>query len=462
MSNNHLIEITRFIDKEQVELPNKENLGLYNDYLNTINTLPLLLVFPKSTEEVSKILAYCNQHRIGVTFRGAGTSLCASSVVTHPEHIILSTKNLNKIIDIDPANGYAIVQPGVINEDLQKAANQLGMMYPPDPASKESSTIGGNIAHNSGGPKAVKYGTTKDFVLNLEVVLANGTIINTGANTLKNSTGYNLTSLFLCSEGTLGCITQATLKIIPKPKFKILLKAEFSSIAKATESVGLLMQNGLNPSALELMERKAVLLSAEYQNINPNIFDDTVAVLLIEFDGNFENSLYEEAQQVYELLLDSMSGEMAVASQELEMQELWKIRRKIGEAVKQGSGYIEEDTVVPRAKLPQLMSGIKSLEQKYDLETVCYGHAGDGNLHVNILRGDIEKSIFETKSKNFIEELFTLVYHLGGTLSGEHGIGITQKPYLGLVKNQTSVDLMKAIKKAYDPNNILNPGKIWD
>ncbi|MDF1672115.1 MAG: FAD-linked oxidase C-terminal domain-containing protein, partial [Vicingaceae bacterium] len=334
--------------------------------------------------------------------------------------------------------------------------------YPPDPASKGSCFIGGNLAENSGGPKAVKYGVTKDYVLNLEVVLPNGEIIWTGANVLKNSTGYNLTQLIVGSEGTLGIITKAVFRLIPYPKNNLLMLVPFYSAEEACEAVAAIFQAGVTPSGLEFMERDALIWGSEHLGDKSlTIADDIEAHLLIELDGNNMDVLYSESESIYKVLEQFKCDEILFADDATQKEKLWKIRRVVGEAVKSKSIYKEEDTVVPRAELPELLKGVKQIGKTYGFTSVCYGHAGDGNLHINIIKGDMSDDDWNNKLTYGIREIFELCVNLKGTISGEHGIGYVQKDYMDIPFNNVELQLQKDIKSIFDPNNILNPEKIF-
>jgi len=439
-----------------------ENLDVYGwDYMHELFSKPEIVLKPSNTEEVSAILKYCNEHEIAVTARGAGTSLSSAALPLH-HGVVLSLERFNKIINIDTENLQATVEPGVINEHFANEVLKFGLFYPPDPASKGSSFLGGNIAHSSGGPKAVKYGTTKEYVLNLEVVLATGDIIWTGANTLKNSTGYNLTQLMVGSEGTLGIITKIVFKLIPKPKYNLLMLAAFGSAEKACETVSAIFREGITPSALEFMERDAIDLTLKHNDINIAVPEWVAAHLLIEVDGNYPETLYKDCDVINAVLEKHGCGDVLFAESDFEKEQLWRLRRKVAESVRLESAYKEEDTVVPRASLPQLLRGVKETGKKYGFRSVCYGHAGDGNLHVNILKGDMDEENWNHTIKAGIREIFELCKRLGGTISGEHGIGFTQKGYTDLVFTPTHKHIFREIKKAFDPKEILNPGKIFD
>jgi len=422
---------------------------------------PHILVKPENAQQISEILKIANEYKIPVIPIGARTGLSGGALSVNGG-IGLSMEKFNKIIDIDEKNLQVTVQPGVITQVLQETVIAKGLFYPPDPSSKGSCFIGGNLAENSGGPRAVKYGVTKDYVLNLEVVLPTGEIIHTGANTLKNSTGYNLTQLMVGSEGTLGIITKAVLKLLPYPSKNLLMLVPFSSAEKACEAVSAVFRAGIIPSALEFMERDAIDWTLKYvDGINLTIPDHIKAHLLIEVDGNHEEVLYKDAEKISEVMQQFDCDEILFADTTDQKDTLWKMRRRVAEAVKGNSIYKEEDTVVPRFHLPQLLAGVKSIGKKYGFKSVCYGHAGDGNLHVNIIKGDLSDEHWNTKLPLGIKEIFELTVSLGGTLSGEHGIGLVQKNYMPIAFSKVEIELMKKIKNIFDPNNILNPSKIF-
>ncbi|MFM2358664.1 MAG: hypothetical protein RLY16_657 [Bacteroidota bacterium] len=424
--------------------------------------VPEIVLQPQTTDQVSSILRICNERRIPVTPRGAGTGL-SGGALPDKGGVLLSTARMNQIVKIDEQNLQVVTQPGVITEVLQNAVKEKGLFYPPDPSSKGSCFIGGNIAENSGGPKAVKYGVVKDYVLNLELVLPNGNVIWTGANVLKNSTGYNLTQLVVGSEGTLGIVTQIVLKLIPLPKHDLLMLVPFSSLENACAAVSAIFRAGFTPSALELMEVDALKIVSEYlQDTTFNITDDIEAHLIIEVDGNYPDVLMKEMEAIAAVVATFGAGEILFAEDEAQKNTLWKLRRKVAEVVKLVGYNIEEDAVVPRAALPQLIKGVKALGKQYDFSTVCYGHAGDGNLHIRIKKDGTLYSLDNPEILPAIRAIFELVHQLDGTISGEHGIGLLQKDFLDIVFKPDQIQIMRAIKKAFDPNGILNVGKIFD
>lgn len=422
---------------------------------------PDVVLKPETPEEVSKILAFCNENRICVTPSGARTGLSGGAIPVH-KGVALSMERFNRILEIDERNLQVTTEPGVITQVLQDAVREKGLFYPPDPASKGSCFIGGNISENSGGPKAVKYGVTADYVLNLEIVLPDGTIFMTGANVLKNSTGYNLTQLLVGSEGTLAVITKIVLRLIPHPTHDLLMLVPFYSARKACEAVAAIFRAGITPSGLEFMERDALLWTGRFLGESPvEIMDNHAAHLLIEVDGFDPDVLMQECAAITEVLESFETDEILFAESQAQKDALWKLRRSVGEAVKSTSVYKEEDTVVPRYYLPELLDCVKRVGDQFGFKSVCYGHAGDGNLHVNILRGDLSEEKWNNELPIAIREIFTEVVRLGGTLSGEHGIGLVQKPYIDIVFGERSLDIMRQIKLAFDPNGILNPGKIF-
>lgn len=422
---------------------------------------PEVVVKPKSTEEISKILAYCNQQGIAVTPMGARTGLSGGALSVHGG-IALSTERLNKIIQIDEDNLQATVEPGVITQVFQEAVQAKGLFYPPDPSSRGSCFLGGNLAECAGGPKAVKYGVTRDYVLNLEVVLPDGRVIWTGANVLKNSTGYNLTQLVVGSEGTLGVITKVVFRLLPYPAHNLLLLVPFNSAANACKAVSAVFKAGVVPSAMEFMERDAIDWTLQFvSDVSIPVAADIQAHLLVEVDGNDEELLFREIEKITEVMEAHDCGEVLYADDAAQKEQLWKLRRRVAEAVKANSVYKEEDTVVPRFALPKLLAGVKEIGGRYGFKSVCYGHAGDGNLHVNIIKGDMDDAKWNSTIKQGIREIFDLTVGLGGTLSGEHGIGYVQKEYMDIAFDSTQLEIMRGIKRLFDPKGILNPGKIF-
>ncbi len=442
-----------FTDAEQLH-------NYSHDETEDLKFLPAVVVKPTTVDQIAKIMRIANAEQIPVTPRGAGTGLSGGALPVHGG-ILLSMEKFNKILELDERNLQATVEPGVINQVFRDAVEAKGLFYPPDPASRGSCFLGGNLAENAGGPRAVKYGTTKDYILNCEVVLPNGEIIWTGANVLKNSTGYNLTQLMIGSEGTLGVVTKIVFRLIPLPTQNLLMLVPFFSTEKACEAVSAVFRAGFNPSAMEFMERDAIDYVMQFVDVKIPVKDEHKAHLLIEVDGNDVEVLFKECEHITELMYQFECDEVLFADTEAQKNELWKMRRAAGEAVKSHSVYKEEDTVVPRAELPKLLAGVKAIGKKYGFRSVCYGHAGDGNLHVNILKDEMSDEAWHNKVPLGIREIFKLCVELKGTISGEHGIGYVQKGYMDIAFNSAQIELQKGIKQLYDPNNILNPGKMF-
>ena len=417
---------TKIVGKNNIYV-DKESLKTYStDHTENLSFLPEIVIKPITTKEISNILSYCNKRLIPITPCGARTGLSGGSLPIYGG-VTLSTERLNKIIKVDKKNLQAIVEPGVINKEFKDCVEKDNLFYPPDPASQGSCFLGGNLAENAGGPKALKYGVTKDYVLNLEVVLPTGEVIWTGANVLKNSTGYNLTQLMVGSEGTLGIITKVVFKLIPLPKKSITLLVPFKSAELACEAVSAIFRAGLNPCSLEFMERDAIDWAIKYSDVKMNISDDIQAHLLIEVDGNDEDILFKECEEIEKVVTKFECSEVIIADNEAHKNTLWKLRSSVGEAVKVNSVYKEEDTVVPRAELPKLLKGVKKIGFKYGFKSVCYGHAGDGNLHINIIKGEMSDHKWNKELKKAIREIFTLTVKLGGTISGNMVLAMYRK-----------------------------------
>jgi glycolate oxidase len=459
--NQKIIKDLSRISGDHNVFTDQESIFKYSkDETEDLSFYPDVVIKPKNVMEVSAILKYCNEHLIPVTPRGGGTGLSGGALPVHGG-VVLSLERFNKIIEIDERNLQATVEPGVITEEFMNAVADKGLLYPVDPSSKGTCFIGGNMAHGSGGPRVVKYGTIREYVLNLEVVLPNGDIIWTGANTLKYASGYNLTQLMIGSEGTLAIITKIVLKLIPQPKHNILLLASFQSNEDACAAVSAIFRAGITPSALEFMERKGIEWVVDYDGINFNIDPKAQAYLLIEVDGSNIDLLFADCEVINEVLEHFKCLEVLFADSSAQKEELWKMRRTMAVSVKSNSVYKEEDTVVPRAELPKLIHGIKEIGGKYGFDSICYGHAGDGNLHVNIIKGNMSDHDWSHKLKDGIKEIFELTVALGGTISGEHGIGLVQKEYMSIKYSEIHLNLMRGIKNTFDPNGILNPDKIF-
>ncbi|MDB5024352.1 MAG: FAD-binding protein [Mucilaginibacter sp.] len=431
-----------------------------HDETEDLTYYPEVVVKPKSPQEISDLMKLCNQYLIPVTPRGAGTGLSGGALPINGG-VLLAMERFDHILDIDEENLQATVEPGVITEVFMDMVVNKNLFYPVDPASKGSCFIGGNVSHGSGGPRVVKYGTIREYILNLEVVLPSGEIIWTGANTLKYASGYNLTQLMIGSEGTLGIITKIVVKLIPRPTQDALMLASFATNESACAAVSAIFRAGIIPSALEFMERKGVEWVIKHDDINFDLKDGIEAFLLIEVDGTNSDVIFDDCEKINAVLEQFDCREVLFADSSGQKEELWRLRRTMAVSVKSNSVYKEEDTVVPRAKLPQLINGIKEIGKKYGFESVCYGHAGDGNLHVNIIKGSMSDEDWRNKLKDGIREIFELTVSLGGTLSGEHGIGLVQKEFMPIKYSNMHFQLWRGIKNVFDKNGILNPGKIF-
>ncbi len=428
--------------------------------------MPQVVVMPGTANEVAAILQLCNNHVIPVTPRGGGTGLSGGALPVKGG-VVVAMKRFNKILEIDELNLQATVEPGVITEVFQDAVQEKGLFYPPDPSSKGSCFLGGNLGENAGGPKAVKYGVTRDYVINMEVALVTGEVIWTAANVLKNSTGYNLTQLMCGSEGTLGIITKIVFKLRPFPKKDVTLLVPFTTAEEACRAISGIYMAGITPSKMEFVEREAIILTMKYvdevlsQPVSIDLPDNINAHLIIELDGNDDEVLMTDAEKIVEVLEGYETGEVYFAQSSEEKDGLWRLRKNVSPAVNSYTLTKAEDVVVPRGNLPALITAIKDTGKKYGFNSVCFGHVGDGNLHVNIMKEEIDDAYWDNEVNEGIAEIFKAVVELGGTLSGEHGIGIAKRPYMHLAMQEKNLDLMRGIKKVFDPNGILNPEKIF-
>ncbi|WP_183565079.1 FAD-binding oxidoreductase [Mucilaginibacter sp. SP1R1] len=460
ITNPILEAITAIVGADSVIAQHNELEKYSHDETEDLVYYPDIVAKPKTPEEVSALMKLCNKHRIPVTPRGAGTGLSGGALAIKGG-LLIAMERFDKVLEIDEQNLQATVEPGVITEEFMNQAAAKGLLYPVDPASKGSCFIGGNVSHGSGGPRVVKYGTIREYILNLQVVLPSGEIIWTGANTLKYASGYNLTQLMIGSEGTLGIITKIVVKLLPLPTLDALMLASFPTNEAACAAVSAIFRAGIIPSALEFMERRGVEWVKEHDDIAFDLKDGIEAFLLIEVDGNNQDVIFADCEKINAVLEAYDCTDVLFADSSAQKEELWRLRRTMAVSVKSNSVYKEEDTVVPRAALPQLIKGIKEIGVKYGFESVCYGHAGDGNLHVNIIKANMSDKDWNNKLKFGIREIFELTVSLGGTLSGEHGIGLVQKDFMSIKYSDVHFALWRGIKKVFDPHTILNPGKIF-
>jgi glycolate oxidase len=460
VSDGTFEDLRAMLGPEGVSREHDARMAYGHDETEDLSFPPAVVARPRTTEEVAAVVRICAQHGLPITPIGGRTGLSGGALSVQGG-VGLALDRMNAIVDIDERNLQVTVQPGVITQVMQEAVAAKGLYYPPDPSSRGSCTIGGNIAENAGGPRAVKYGVTRDFVLNLEVVLPNGEVIWTGANTLKNATGYDLTRLLVGSEGTLGVITKAVLRLVPLPKENRLLLVPFASAEKACEAVSATFRAGVTPSAMEFIERDAIAFTLRHTDDLPAQLSVVPgAYLLIEVDGDHADAVMRDCETILGVMEVHEAGEVLFAETRAEKDALWRMRRSVPVSVKAHSVYKEEDTVVPRYELPRLLRGVKEIGARYGFSSVCYGHAGDGNLHVNIIKGELSDAFWETELPKAIREIFALTVALGGTLSGEHGIGLVQRPYMDIAFNKAQLEVMAAIKRAFDPQGIMNPGKV--
>ena len=457
LDKKHIKHFEKLVGKENV-YSDKAHLIAYSYDATRTRFEPEAVVFPRNEEDVSAILAYCNEHRIVITPRGAGSGFTGGALPTNGGITLGMEKHMNKILEIDMENMVAVVQPGVINMDLQKAVEEVGLFYPPDPASEEYSTLGGNVSENAGGMRAAKYGLTKDYVMALRAVRANGDIIRAGKRTIKDVAGYNTAGILIASEGTLAVITEITLKLIPKPKYTKGYMGIFPSVEDAMNAVFKSLAAGANPVAMEFMD--SLVVQALKEKLGVELPADSGALLIGDVDGNVPEEVAFQLETLEKSFKENNAQEFIVAHDKAHRDELWFARRNASPSITIfGSKKLNEDISVPRSKLPEALNKIYEIGDKYGFKVPCFGHSGDGNIHVNVMvDGSDEEQL--RQGHEAIEEIFQMVVDMGGTLSGEHGIGTSKAPFMNIAFNEMELDLFKSIKASFDPNNILNPGKM--
>ena len=461
ITKQHIQQLEQIVGKKQIYL-SEDKLEKYGqDRTENLLFVPEVVVLPDNVRQISLIMRFCYENNIPVTTRGGGTGL-AGGALPVCGGLLISMERFDKIIEIDECNLQVTTEVAVITEILQMAVREKGLYFPPDPASSGCCFIGGNIATNAGGPRAVKYGVVKDYVLNLEVVLSNGDVIWTGANTLKNATGYNLTQLMVGSEGTLGIITKAVLKLIPYPTHSLLMLVPFYSSYRAAEAVSAIFKGGITPSCLEYIDRRAIDITLDYlQDYSLQPDDKVQAHLILEVDGGHLEKLYHDCERIQEVVEGYECGEILFADDTPSKEKLWKIRNNISQAVKLYSDVKKADAVVPRGELPKLFKGIHHICSQFGVNCVSFGHAGDGNIHISLLKEKLSDEYWDKEIDSVIYAIFNLVKTLKGTISGEHGIGFVKKKYMGIVFSEIELNLMRDIKKTFDPKGILNPQKMF-
>jgi glycolate oxidase len=455
-----LARLAEIVGSEHVLTDDEAMAGYTHDETPMLSGQPEVVVRVGNTDEVSAILKLANQRLIPVTPRAGGQGLSGGSVPVMGG-IVLSVERMKRILEIDHQNLMVTVEPGVITGDLHRAVEAQGLFYPPDPANLDSCCLGGNVAEGAGGPRAVKYGTTKDYVTGLEVVLPSGEVLSLGGKLVKDVSGYNLVQLMIGSEGTLGVVTKIVLRLLPLPKAQIDLLVPYDTLEQATTTVAAIIAECIIPTTIEFMARETIK-ACERLLAKSLPFSDAEAQLLIQLTGQRQEEVEADMDRVGELCLEHGALDVLVASDRATSDRLWEARRLITEALKHESpiNYME-DVTVPRASIPPLMSGIQEISQRIGIHAPCFGHAGDGNVHVNLLKGDLDQEVFEERLEAARKEIYALTLSLGGTITGEHGIGATRKDYLPQALGNAQIDLMRRIKDVFDPNHILNPGKIF-
>ena len=454
IDKKHLKAFTSIVGADNI-YDDKAHMIAYSYDATRTRYEPDAVIFPRHEQDVSDILKYCNDNLIIITPRGAGSGFTGGALPANGGIILAMEKHMNKILEVDTQNMVAVVQPGVVNMDLQKHVEALGLFYPPDPASEEYSTLGGNVSENAGGMRAAKYGITKDYVMALKAVRTNGDVIRAGKRTIKDVAGYNTAGILIASEGTLAVLTELTLKLIPKPKYKKTYMGIFPSVDNAMNAVFKSLSAGANPVAMEFLDK--LVIEALIEKLGVDLPKEAGAVLVGDVDGNVPEEVAFQLETLEKSFKENSATEFKIAKNEAEEKELWYARKNASQSITIfGNKKLNEDISVPRSMLPEALKNIYALGDKYGFKVPCFGHAGDGNIHVNVM---IDISQIEEGHK-CIEEIFQMVVDMGGTLSGEHGIGTSKAPFMGIAFNDAELNMFKDIKKAFDPNNILNPGKM--
>ncbi|MCE7190945.1 FAD-binding protein [Campylobacter coli] len=421
--------------------------------------LPDGVLFPRNEEDIARILKFCNENNIIVIPRGSGSGFTGGALAVNGGVVLAFEKHMNKILEIDLENLVAVVQPGVINIHLQKEVAKYGLFYPPDPASMEYSSLGGNVSENAGGMRAAKYGITKDYVMALRAVLPSGEIIRAGKRTIKDVAGYNLAGILIASEGSLAVLSELTLKLIALPKFKKTAFGIFPSVKSAMNAVYKSLASGVNPVSMEFLDNLSI--RAVESKFNKGLPVDAGAILIADVDGNVKEAIDEDLRNLEHYFLEAGASEFKIAKDEQETADIWFARRNCSQSIAMyGTLKLNEDITVPRSKLPTLLEGIDEISKKYGFKIPCFGHTGDGNVHTNVMVPDKNDKDQVKKGYEAVEEIFKLTVKLGGTLSGEHGIGLSKAPFMNLAFSEAEMNLMRNVKKAFDPNNILNPFKM--
>ncbi|RUM65353.1 MAG: glycolate oxidase subunit GlcD [Sulfurospirillum sp.] len=457
LAKKDLHAFQNIVGKENV-FDDKAHMLAYSYDATRVRYEPDAVIFPRHEEDVSAVLKYCNEHGIVITPRGAGSGFTGGALPAKGGIVLGFEKHMNRILEIDMDNMVAVVQPGVINMDLQRAAEEVGLFYPPDPASQEYTTLGGNVAENAGGMRASKYGITKDYVMALRAVLPNGDIIRAGKKTIKDVAGYNIAGILIASEGTLAVITEITLKLIAKPKLNRTAMGVFPSVDAAMNAVYKTFAAGITPVAMEFLDN--LTIRAVEEKFHKGLPVDAGAILVTDVDGNLDIELENQLEEIEKVFGENGCLEFKIAKDEKEAADIWFARRNASQSITiYGSKKINEDITVPRSELPRLLKEIEKVSQKYDVKIPCFGHTGDGNVHTNVMVDGSDPKQLEIGHEAIVE-IFKITVEMGGTLSGEHGIGLSKAPFMNIAFSEEEINLFRAIKRAFDPNNILNPGKM--
>lgn len=459
IEQTHIDFLTSIVGEENIK-KDKAHLIAFSYDATRERFEPDAVVFPRGEDDISKILKYCNEHGIVIVPRGAGSGFTGGALPSKGGIILSLERHMNKLLEIDMENMVGVVQPGLINMEFQKAVEEVGLFYPPDPASEEYSTLGGNVSENAGGMRAAKYGITKDYVVALRAVLPNGDIIVAGKKTIKDVAGYNTAGILIASEGTLAIITEITLKLIPKPKFKQTYMGIFPDVNKAMNAVFKSLAAGANPVAMEFLD--ALVIKALKQKFpQVELPSEAGGVLVGDVDGSSQAEIDSQLATLKESFAKYGSIDFIEARDEEHGKQLWFARRNASPATMiYGTKKMNEDISVPRSKLPEALDSIYAIGEKYGFNVPCFGHAGDGNIHVNVMVKDKTNEKEMSDGHKAIEDIFQMVCNMGGTLSGEHGIGLSKAPFMDIAFTEAEINLFKQIKKAFDPNNILNPFKM--
>ncbi len=457
IESSHIQALKDIVGEDNV-YSDKAHLRAYSYDATRTYYEPDAVVFPRNEDDVSRILIYCNAHKIPIVPRGAGSGFTGGALPAKGGIVLGFEKHMNKILEIDMENMLAIVQPGVVNKELQKRVEEVGLFYPPDPASEDYSTIGGNVSENAGGMRAAKYGITKDFVMALRAVRANGDIIRAGKRTIKDVAGYNIAGILTASEGTLAVITEITLKLLPKPKYAKSYMGIFPDVESAMNAVFKSLASGANPVAMEFLD--SLVVKAVKEKLGISLPEDAGALLIGDVDGNIPEELEFQLGILEKSFKENGAIGFEIAEDPKAREEIWRARRGASPSVTiYGSKKLNEDISVPRSKLPEALKKIYAIGKKYGFDIPCFGHAGDGNIHVNVMVDGSNERELENGHKA-IKEIFEMVVEMGGTLSGEHGIGLSKAEFMDIAFTPQELQLFRDIKKAFDPNNILNPGKM--